>query len=84
MGKLENDAAADFVITDYQPATPLTAANFAGHLIFGLSSRHVRDVIAGGRWAMRDREVLTVDEPDMRRDASRVAQQLWRRMEQYD
>lgn len=84
LGKLEKDAAADIVITDYQPTTPLTAANLAGHLIFGLSSRHVRDVIAGGRWAMRDREVLNVDEQDMRRDASRVAQELWRRMEQYD
>ncbi len=84
LGKLEKDAAADIVVTDYQPATPLTAANVAGHLIFSLSSRHVRDVIAGGRWAMRDRQVLTVDELDMRRDASRVALELWRRMEQYD
>ena len=83
LGKLETGAAADIILTDYAPTTPLTAENFAGHLIFGLSSRHVRDVIVAGRWGLRDRTVLTIDEPLVRREATRTAENLWQRMEQY-
>ena len=83
LGKLEAGAAADIIITDYAPTTPLTTENFPGHFIFGLGSRHVRDVIVAGRWGLRDRNVLTIDEPLVRREATRTAENLWRRMEQY-
>ncbi len=83
LGKLEAGAAADIIITDYAPTTPLTTENFPGHLIFGMGSRHVCDVIAAGRWAMRDRTVLTINEPLVRREATRIAENLWQRMEQY-
>ncbi|MCH8912189.1 MAG: amidohydrolase family protein [Planctomycetes bacterium] len=83
LGQLKAGAAADIILTDYAPTTPLATENFSGHLIFGLGSRHVRDVIAAGRWAMRDHKVLTIDEPLVRREATRIAENLWRRMEQY-
>ena len=34
-------------------AGPLRESSFAGHWIFGLSSRHVRDVMVGGEWVVR-------------------------------
>ncbi|MEP0847284.1 MAG: amidohydrolase family protein [Phycisphaerae bacterium] len=80
LGKLEPDAAADVVITDYVPATPLTAENLSGHFLFGLSSRHVRDVIVDGAWRMRDRECVGLDEHAVRADAQRAAAALWQRM----
>ena len=83
LGKLEPGAAADIVITDYQPTTPLNSVNLPMHLLFGMDSRHVRDVIAAGKWALRDRQVLTADEDVLRWEASKVAEELWRRMEQY-
>src|SRR5437762_700786 len=80
LGKLEPGAVADVVITDYVPFTPLTAENFPGHFLFAMSSNNVRDVIANGRWAMRDRNVLTCDEPRTRAQAVEIARELWQRM----
>ena len=55
LGTLEPGAPADLVVLDYDAPTPLDAASFAGHWIFGLSSRHVRDVMVAGEWVVRDR-----------------------------
>jgi putative selenium metabolism protein SsnA len=81
LGKLEAGAAADVVVTDYHPATPIDRANAAGHLIFGLGPQHVRSVMINGRWAMVDRTVRTVDEGDVRRRAARVGRELWQRIQ---
>ena len=80
LGKLDVNAAADVVITDYRPATPVTTDNLPGHFVFGLSARHVASVIADGRWVMRERVVKTCDEPHVRRDAARIAGRLRERM----
>ena len=80
LGKLEVGAAADIVITDYLPPTPLTADNFAGHFIFGLGPQHVRDVIVNGSWLLRGREIRSCDEVEVRRRAESVAKDLWQRM----
>lgn len=80
LGKLQRGAAADIVITDYRPATPLTAENVAGHLLFGLAARHVRHVLVGGAWALRDRITRPCDETAIRQSAFDVAEALWSRM----
>jgi cytosine/adenosine deaminase-related metal-dependent hydrolase len=80
LGRLEVGAAADLVITDYRPATPLTSENVVGHLLFGFTSRHVCSVIAGGQWRLRDRTVLGCAESDVRRAATDAALHLWERM----
>src|SRR5262249_33812826 len=82
LGKLTIGSAADVVVTDYVPFTPLTTANAAGHLIFAMASRNVRHVIAAGKIALRDRKVSACDEEKIRRDAVRISQDLWKRMEQ--
>ena len=80
LGRLEADAAADLVVTDYRPATPMTSENLAGHIIFALQSRHVRDVMIDGRWAMRARQIESCDEAEQRRVAVEVSNALWRRI----
>ncbi len=80
LGKLKTGCVADIVLTDYLPAGPIHAGNVAGHLLFGLEARHVRDVIIGGQWRLRDRKVLGVDEGRVRREASEVSASLWERM----
>ena len=73
-------AAADIVLTDYVPASPLTGDNMVGHLIFAMSSRHVHSVMVAGQWRLRDRCLTHLDEPDIRRRAAAEAQRLWSRM----
>jgi len=81
LGRLEPGAAADLVITDYVPTTPLTAENVFGHLVFGLGSQAARDVMIGGRWVMQDRRMLTCNEVEIRRYARQQAGAIWKRME---
>ena len=50
LGVLEPGAAADLVLTNYRPATPLTAENLAGHFLFAMGPEFVRDVMIAGWW----------------------------------
>jgi putative selenium metabolism protein SsnA len=80
LGKLAPDAAADIVLTNFRPGTPLTGDNFAGQFIFAMGSQHVTDVMIDGRWVLRDRQITTCDEAAVRQESRRVAQGLWERM----
>lgn len=80
LGRLTVGAAADVVMTDYTPATPLTADNLAGHLLFGLSAHHVRHVLIAGEWRLRAGEVAGMDEHGERSKARAISQALWKRM----
>ena len=84
IGKLAPGAAADIVITDYVPATPLTADNASAHFIFALGSQFVRDVLVAGQWVLEDRRPSNLDEPSTRLASVPVAQSLWSRMQNLD
>jgi cytosine/adenosine deaminase-related metal-dependent hydrolase len=74
------DSTADWIVLDYDPPTPLSAANLAGHVLFGLGSRHVRDVVVNGEVVVRDRQHVRVDAARVRARAREEAARLWRRM----
>ncbi|UCG32085.1 MAG: amidohydrolase family protein [Phycisphaerales bacterium] len=80
LGRLEPGAAADVVLTDYRPATPLKTENLAGHLLFGMDGTHIRDVMIAGRWCLRAGQVCCVDAVDETDRARATANDLWRRM----
>jgi putative selenium metabolism protein SsnA len=81
LGQLQPGAAGDVVVTDYIPSTPLTTDNFPGHFLFAMDSRHVKHVLIGGEWAMRDRILTRCDEVDIRHRCTDVAARMWRRMD---
>jgi hypothetical protein len=54
--------------------------NLAGHWIFGISARHVRDVLVAGEIAVRDRRLARGDE-EHRAIAQSEAVELWDRMD---
>jgi len=70
----------DWIVLDYDPPTPLSAANLAGHVLFGLGVRHVRDVVVNGEVVVRNRVPLRVDAERIRARAREEAARLWRRM----
>ncbi|MGA7991699.1 MAG: amidohydrolase family protein, partial [Thermoanaerobaculia bacterium] len=70
----------DWLVLDYDPPTPLSASNLAGHVLFGLGARHVRDVVVNGEILVRDREPVRVDAARIRARAREEAARLWRRM----
>jgi len=83
LGTLQPDAPADLVVLEYRAPTPLTAANLPGHLMFGLTAAHVRDVMVAGRWIVRDRRHQLVDEEELAARCREAAPALWNRMEAY-
>ena len=82
LGKLESGAPADLVVLDYPAPAPLHEGNLAGHWIFGLSSRHVRDVMVGGDWVVRDRRLARVEMDELAAGARDQAERLWSRLDE--
>jgi putative selenium metabolism protein SsnA len=80
VGELSVGAAADIVLLDYYPPTPLSASNFPWHLIFGIDAQHVNSTMVGGRWLMRDRQLLSVDEERIHVRTRELSDALWKRM----
>ena len=80
--ELDAGGPADLVVLDYHPPTPLTTANLAGHLLFGMDRSHVRSVMVAGRWVVRDRALVGVDGAVVAAEARAAAAALWKRMGQ--
>lgn len=74
-------ARADFAVLDYAPLTPLHAGNLIEHVIRAWSGANVRHTIAGGRFIVRDRVLVTTDESALVQRARLAAARLWERMQ---
>ena len=62
LGVLENGAAADIIIADYIPPTPMNAGNLNGHMLFGMNGRSVVTTVGNGKVLMKNRELQGIDE----------------------
>lgn len=62
LGILAPGAAADIVITDYNPLTPMNESNYNSHILFGMNGRSVVTTMINGKVLMKDRELIGVDE----------------------
>jgi putative selenium metabolism protein SsnA len=82
LGVLKVGSAADLTVLDYPTPTPVTPQNLYGHLLYGMSSQFVTDVMVNGRWVVKNRGVVGVDEEKIRAEARRVAAKVWRRFQQ--
>ena len=80
VGVLAPGAAADIILMDYVPYTPLTEGNYPWQLIFGMDGSHVTHTIAGGKMLMKDRQVLTLDEEAIAAKATELAKDVWQRV----
>lgn len=81
LGTLVAGAPADLVVLDYDAPTPFNADTVAGHWVFGLGSRFVRDVMVAGEWVVLDRKLVRADVPQLASDARREAARLWQRLD---
>ena len=60
----------------------LTEENVAGHWIFGLGARHVRDVMVAGEWSVLDRRLARVDAAELTARCREAARRLWERLDE--
>ena len=80
IGELKPGAAADVILLDYLPPTPLDNGTALGHLIFGISQAVVDTTICGGRVLMEGRQLaIDLDEVEMNARSRELAVKLWDR-----
>ena len=77
LGVLKEGAAADVIVTDYDPLTPMHAGNVNGHILFGMTGRSVVTTVCNGKVLMKDRELTVVDEEKAVAECRRSSEQLW-------
>jgi putative selenium metabolism protein SsnA len=81
LGRVEPGAPADLAVLRYDPPTPLDDGNLAGHWLFGLDARQVRDVLVAGELVVADGRLVGVDQEELAAKATAEAARLWRRLE---
>ncbi len=81
LAELAPGAAADLVLLDYHPTTPLTAGNLPWHLLFGYEASMITATVCAGRVLMRDRVLLTLDEAEITARSRELATQSWQRVQ---
>ena len=76
LGVLREGAAADVIVMDYNPLTPMRADNVNGHLLFGTTGHDVVTTVCNGKILMKDREVLVCDVDKVMADCRQSAKEL--------
>jgi putative selenium metabolism protein SsnA len=82
LGTLRPGAPADVTVLDYDAPVPVTADNLAGHWVFGIGSRHVRDVVVNGELVVADRRSTRVDEHEVAAESAYEIERLWARLDE--
>jgi cytosine/adenosine deaminase-related metal-dependent hydrolase len=83
LGKLAVGAAADMILVDYHPFTPLTESNLPWHVLFGFEPSMVTATIVAGRVLMWERQLRTLDEAAIAAEALTRVPEVWARYQQY-
>ncbi len=81
LGELKPGATADVIVADYLPATEMSAENFLGHLIFGVSQVPINTTVVAGKVLMKNRELVGIDEERIAARAREASTGLWKRLE---
>lgn len=80
LGVLAKGAAADIIVVDYTPHTPLNANTIAGHIVFGMMGRCVDTTIINGRFVMKERQMQLVDEQEILAKTREQSADFWKRV----
>lgn len=84
LGRIEPGAPADLAVLAYDPPTPLSSQNLAGHWVFALTAAHVRDVFVHGEVVVRDGRLTRADAAGVRARCREAAEGLWSRIDAID
>jgi len=77
IGSLDIGKKADILVLDTQRIHIVPAVRIVSAWIHNGQPSDIESVMIDGRFVMRDRKILTVDEPRIIADASRVGQRVW-------
>jgi len=77
-GRLAPGMKADFIAVDVDQPHFYPHTDLVSHLVYSASGHDVTDVCVDGRWLMRNRELLTLDEERIKHEAGRRFDRLLR------
>ena len=77
LGILKPGAAADVIVMDYKPFTPISAENIDGHMLFGMMGKNCRTTIINGKVLYKDRVFVDIDEEKINAWTMEQACRLW-------
>ena len=80
IGQLAPGCAADLMVVDYIPNTPLDSVNYTGHITFGFSGAMVSGTIIAGETVYWDRQFTRIDAEKIYAESRRCAKGLWQRL----
>jgi len=80
LGEIAIGLPADLAIMDYYPPTPLSEANFLGHLIFGMVDATVDTTVCRGKILMKNKQILSLNEERIAARSRELAPKMWKRL----
>jgi putative selenium metabolism protein SsnA len=79
LGTLEKGAAADIIIVEHYPFTPISVDNWYGHFLFGVHPSRVTHTMCNGRFLMAEGKVLTIALEAVAEAARKLSPLTWER-----
>ncbi len=76
-GSLNKNDRSDFIIWDYSPPTPINKDNFWGHYIYGITESSVHSVIRSGRFLMKNKKLVGINEQQHMKNIYKQGQRLF-------
>lgn len=80
LGEISKGAAADVILVDYDPITPLNVNTFLGHFIFGLYDAKVDTTICNGKILMQNKKLCKLDSAALAAKTAELAKKMWKRL----
>jgi putative selenium metabolism protein SsnA len=80
VGRIVQGAAADLILVDYRPSTPTDATNIEEHITDGFHAGMVTTTMVAGKFLMKDRQLMTLDEEEITARARELAPRVWKRI----
>ncbi len=77
LGVLKPGAAADVIVMDYKPFTPISEENIDGHILFGMMGKNCRTTIINGKVVYQDRQFVHIDEDAINAWTMEQSKKLW-------
>ena len=81
LGQIAPGASADLIFVDFHPFTPLSTDNLSWQIIFGFHESMITSTMVGGRFLMKKRQLLTLNEEEISARARELAVKVWKRYE---
>ena len=84
IGSLEVGKRADVVLLEMDPIDQVPLSSIYSALVYATKSNDVSDLMVDGRVLLRDRQLITINEAQIKRDGLRLRQQIIERLQATD